>query len=176
MTVFVNEALKPRSPAAMNEVSLSAGSIAAQSSEPLPVTQCLRALEQPLRFLKGIGPKRAAELESIGLITVEDLLFHLPFRYEDRRTIQQIRETTVGATATCIGRLSQLRKQFNLRRRVQMLSAQLTDDSAALNLFWYRAPSYLAERLAEGARLLVHGKIEADARGGKRIVHPDFDI
>lgn len=148
----------------------------AASSERLSVRQCLRALEQPLRFLKGIGPKRAADLESIGLSTVEDLLYHLPFRYEDRRGIKQIRDVVAGATATCIGRLSKLRKQFNPRRRVQMLNAVLSDDTGVLGLFWYRAPGYLVERLREGARLLAHGKVEADPRGGKRIVHPEFEV
>jgi ATP-dependent DNA helicase RecG len=159
----------------MNDVSPSGKGITELSKRP-SISQCLRALEQPLRFLKGIGPKRAAELENIGLRTVEDLLFHLPFRYEDRRAIQRIRETAVGATVTCIGRLSRIRKQFNPRRRMQTLSAVLTDESAALNLFWYRAPGYLVERLAEGARLLVHGKVEADPHGNKRIVHPEFDL
>jgi ATP-dependent DNA helicase RecG len=148
----------------------------AQPSERLSVRQCLRALEQPLRFLKGIGPKRAADLESIGLSTVEDLLYHLPFRYEDRRGIKQIRDAAAGATATCIGRLSKLRKQFNPRRRVQMLNAVLGDDTGVMGLFWYRAPGYLVERLAEGARLLAHGKVEVDPRGGKRIVHPEFEV
>jgi RecG-like helicase len=159
----------------MNNTPLS-GESPAQAYKRLSVAQYLRALEQPVRFLKGIGPSRAAQLESIGLTTVEDLLFHLPFRYEDRRAIQRIRDTSVGATATCIGRLTKLRTRFNLRRRSQTLSAVLIDESAALNLFWYRAPVYLVQRLTEGARLLVHGKIEADPRGGKRIIHSDFDV
>ena len=148
----------------------------AQSPEILSVSQCLRALEQPLRFLKGIGPKRAADLEGIGLATVEDLLYHLPFRYEDRRGIKRICDALPGALLTCIGRLSKLKKHFNPRRRVQMLSAMLCDDTGVLSLFWYRAPGYLVGRLPEGARLLVHGKVESDSRGGKRIVHPECDV
>jgi ATP-dependent DNA helicase RecG len=146
------------------------------AAQILSVTRALCTLAQPLRFLKGIGPKRAAELESIGLLTVEDLLFHLPFRYEDRRAITPIRGLGVGEVATCIGRLSAMRKHFNPRRRVQALSATLMDESGALGLFWYRAPAYLVERLTAGARLLVHGKVEIDARGAKRIVHPDFEL
>jgi ATP-dependent DNA helicase RecG len=145
-------------------------------AKTVPVTHRLRALAQPLQFLKGIGPKRAAELEGLGLFTVEDLLFHLPFRYEDRRAITPICELAVAQTASCIGRLSAIRKHFNPRRRTQTMSATLIDESGTLGLFWYRAPSYLAERLTTGARLLVHGKAEVDARGGKRIVHPDLEL
>ena len=43
---------------------------------------CFRALLTPLRFLKGGGPARAAQLEGLGLKTIEDLLYHLPFRYK----------------------------------------------------------------------------------------------
>ncbi len=147
-----------------------------RSSEVPPVRECLRALETPIRFLKGVGPKRAADLENIGIQTVEDLLFHLPFRYEDRRGIKCIRDAVVGARESFIGRLADPRKRFNPRRRAQMLGASITDETGALGLFWYRAPSYLVDRLHEGVRLLVNGKVEAEGRGGKRIVHPEFEV
>ncbi len=54
------------------------------------IRESLRVLQTPLRFLKGIGPKRAEELDKFGLKSVEDLLYHLPFRYEDRRQIKKI--------------------------------------------------------------------------------------
>jgi ATP-dependent DNA helicase RecG len=148
----------------------------AQIPEILPVSECLGALETPIRFLKSVGPKRAAYLESIGIKTIEDLLYHLPFRYEDRRGIKQIGDAMLGARQTFIGRLANLKKHFNPRRRAQTLSALLSDDTGHLSLFWYRAPGYLVERLREGTRLIVHGKIEPDTRGGTRIVHPEFDV
>ena len=52
------------------------------------VQECLRTLATPVQYLKGVGPKRAGQLESLGLKTIEDLLYHLPFRYEDRREIR----------------------------------------------------------------------------------------
>ena len=42
-------------------------------------------LADPVQFVKGVGPRRAEMLEKAGLATIEDLVFHLPFRYEDRR-------------------------------------------------------------------------------------------
>ena len=65
-----------------------------------------RALLTPLRFLKGVGPMRAAQLEALGLKTVEDLLYHLPFRYDDRREIRKIREAAVGKVETFLDRKS----------------------------------------------------------------------
>jgi ATP-dependent DNA helicase RecG len=142
----------------------------------LSVGESLRLLQTPLRYIKGIGPKRAEELEKFGLKSVEDLLYHLPFRYEDRREIKKIREATVGRDETFVGELGRIQKRYNPRRRAQLLIASLADDSGALGLLWYRAPAYLSNSLTPGQRLLVHGKVEAEPGGQKRIVHPEFDI
>ena len=60
----------------------------------------LRALATPIKNLKGIGPKRAAQLESFGLKTIGDLLHHLPFRYDDRREIKKIAQAVAGEEAS----------------------------------------------------------------------------
>ena len=65
----------------------------------------LRALQTPLRYLKGVGPKRGEHLETLGLHTVEDLLYHLPFRYEDRREIQTVRDAQVGREQSFTGKI-----------------------------------------------------------------------
>jgi ATP-dependent DNA helicase RecG len=146
------------------------------SNQKLSTGEGLRLLQTPLRFLKGIGPKRAEELEKFGLKSVEDLLYHLPFRYEDRREIKKIRDATIGRDETFVGELRRLHKRYNPRRRAQLLVASLVDDSGVLGLLWYRAPAYLSNSLKPGQRLLVHGKVEAEPGGQKRIVHPEFDI
>jgi ATP-dependent DNA helicase RecG len=134
------------------------------------------ALQTPLRFLKGIGPKRADQLAAIGLMTVEDLLYHLPFRYEDRRQIKKIADAAPSQNETFVGRLIRLQKKYIPRRRAQRLSGQLSDDSGVIELIWYRAPGFLANSLAAGQTLLVHGKVETGADGRRRIAHPEFDV
>jgi ATP-dependent DNA helicase RecG len=133
-------------------------------------------LQAPLRYLPGIGPKRADQLAGIGLLTVEDLLYHLPFRYEDRRRINKIAAALPGREESFIGRLAALQKRFNPRRRAHLLVGKLSDDSGVIGLIWYRAPAFLANRLAAGQTLLVHGKVEAGAGGERRIVHPEFEV
>jgi ATP-dependent DNA helicase RecG len=147
------------------------------SSRSIPsVNESLPSLATPVRFLKGVGPKRADDLEKSGISTVEDIIFYLPFRYEDWRAVQPIAQAALGARQTFVGRLEHLRKQFIPRRRAQTLSATLSDGTGSLTLAWFRAPGYLAQRLQNGIRLLVRGKVEPDNRAGKRIVHPEFDI
>jgi ATP-dependent DNA helicase RecG len=138
--------------------------------------ESLSALRTSVRFLKGVGPARAAQLEAFGLRTIEDLLYHLPFRYEDRRTVGKIRDARVGDETTFIGKLIAFSKHFNPRRRQRMLTAMLDDDTGRLGLVWYRAPSYLVDGLAQGQTLVIHGKVEAGPGGHKQIAHPEFEV
>ena len=140
------------------------------------VNACLRALRTPIEHLKGVGPKRSAQLAAFGLKSVEELLYHLPFRYEDRRRIQKISAAVAGTVASFTGRLVSLQKRYMPRRRRQMLLAVLQDDSGSIDLLWYRAPGFLADSLTKGGMLLVHGKVEYGIPGRLRIVHPDFEI
>ena len=136
----------------------------------------LRALATPIKNLKGVGPKRAAQLESFGLKTIGDLLHHLPFRYDDRRQIKKIAQAVAGEEASFVGSLAALQKRYVPRLRRQMLLATLRDESGSIDLIWYRAPGFLADRLANGQNLLVHGKIEHGMPGRLRIAHPDFEL
>jgi len=136
----------------------------------------LHALQTSLRYLKGIGPKRAEQLEGIGLKTVEDFLYHLPFRYEDRRKIKTIGTALIGCDETFIGRLVRIQKKYVPRRHRQILVGTLSDASGVIGLVWYRAPAYLVNRLTAGQDLLVHGRVEAGLGGERRMVHPEFEI
>ena len=69
---------------------------------PPRVAASLRALGTSIRNVKGIGPKRAMQLESFGIQTVWDLLRHLPFRYQDRRQIEKISSARAGFEATFV--------------------------------------------------------------------------
>jgi len=147
----------------------------AYQQTPLTPQGCLRALQTPLRFLKGVGPKRAARLEGLGLKTVEDLLYHLPFRYEDRRQIKKIYQATIGKEESFVGALIRLEKKYIPKMRRQILTGMLADGTASLGLVWYRIRPYIANSLARGQTLLVHGKVERGMGAQKRIVHPEFE-
>ena len=59
-------------------------------------------LSTPLTYVKGVGPARAAMLETKGLLTVEDLLAYVPFRYEDRSNTKTIAQLAPGEMATVL--------------------------------------------------------------------------
>ena len=147
-----------------------------EKSKNPTIRECLRALRTPIRFLKGVGPKRAAQLEGFGLSTVEDLLYHLPFRYEDRREIKKLRDATVGTEQSFVGQLMAVQSKYIPRRRSQIMTATFRDETGSVALVWYRAPSYMAKGLSNGETLLVHGKVEPGVGVQKRIVHPEFEV
>ena len=66
-------------------------------------------LSTPLQYLKGVGPRKAADLKRAGLVIVEDLFYRLPFRYEDRSRMQPIASLRAGARAAVLGEIKSTR-------------------------------------------------------------------
>ena len=63
-------------------------------------------LDTPITYLKGVGPSRAKTFESRAIATIEDLLYYMPLRYENRSNVKPISELAPGETATVIGTVS----------------------------------------------------------------------
>lgn len=142
---------------------------------PIDPADCHRALQLRLDVLKGIGPVRATQLAGRGLATVEDLLYHLPFRYEDRRDVTAIVEAAAGESGTFVGRLTGLRAG-RIRRGRGILTGTLTDDTGSLDLVWFNPARYIAEALRVGQCLSVYGRV-APGRGARLSVpHPEFEV
>ena len=132
-------------------------------------------LEDPVQFLKGVGPRRGEMLEKAGLRTSEDLLFHLPFRYEDRRSISTLRQASLGGEVTVVGRVSGVREHRRQGRRGVILRALFADESGWAELLWFQQAAFFKEKLGQGSLWLVHGRVEAAPRGGLQIVHPEIE-
>jgi len=136
----------------------------------------LERLDKSVQFLRGVGPRRAETLRKFGIETVTDLLYHLPFRYEDRRAVRRVVDVRVGETASVIGELTHVAERTVGRGRRRILEGVLRDETGLLGLTWYQQLSYFRNRLRVGQRCLVHGKIERVPGGSKRIVHPELDL
>jgi ATP-dependent DNA helicase RecG len=140
------------------------------------VDASLAALAQPARAVRAVGPKRAEDLARFGLHTVEDVLYHLPFRYEDRRSLRRLAELAVGEEGTAIGVVARVREAQAGRRGRRVLEVVLRDDDGQLLLVWFHQIVYFARRLREGQRLLVHGRVEPPLGvGPRRIIHPEIE-
>jgi ATP-dependent DNA helicase RecG len=165
-----------RAVAIANEVSIAASGAAAgpvPPASPEAVARALGELKRPLERVPGIGPRLASVFGKKGLSTVEDALYYLPSRYEDRRSIRRIRDLTPGASGSAQGTVLHSGVSSYGGRRV--FEAVLSDGGAVLKLKWfnYRLP-YMKARLKPGARFLVYGPVALYA-GRLEMIHPDVE-
>ena len=130
-------------------------------------------LATPLQFLRGVGPRRAALLEKKGLRTVEDALFFLPLRHEDRTRLTPLRALQPGQTATCSGTIVGLSPPPPGRTR-QPFTVMLRDASGHATASWF-GWRYLARALERGQRLVLHGRV-ARYRGAIVLQQPDWEV
>ncbi|MCH2185902.1 ATP-dependent DNA helicase RecG, partial [Myxococcota bacterium] len=135
-----------------------------------------RLLGRPTSALSGVGPRRAETLARRGLRTVGDLLFYLPTRYEDRRTLTEVDGLEVGHRATFVAEV--LVVDFISSgapgRSRRILQAVVGDQRATVNLKWFRGGESIARGLEKGARLLVTGDVRR-YRFSKEIIHPEIE-
>ncbi|MGH7786779.1 MAG: ATP-dependent DNA helicase RecG, partial [Candidatus Binatia bacterium] len=139
------------------------------------VAAALEQLRKPLQFVRGVGPALGQRLGKFGLVTVEDILYHLPMRYEDRTLIETIAAALPGSKTTIGGELVQLAERTVGQGRRKILEGVLRDSTGLLALTWFRQVAYFRTRFQLGQRLLVHGKVDRTPAGGKRIVHPEIE-
>src|SRR5215472_2600113 len=134
-------------------------------------------LQTPLTYVKGVGAARAAMLEAKGLVTVEDLLAYVPFRYEDRSNVKTIAQLAPGEMATIIAEVRSAKLSGFKRRNLGMFEARFTDSSRAILLGKWFHGGYLANVLSEGMKVSLFGKIEFDSYTGElTVLHPEFEI
>jgi ATP-dependent DNA helicase RecG len=131
-------------------------------------------LGTPLTLIKGVGPKIGEKLAKKGLLTVEDALFFLPIRYEDRTRLAPIRELRHGQSATFQGELISLEVKFYRRRRA--LEGLLADSTGVAVLKWFHGNfDWLRKRYPVGSTLIAYGQV-SDFGGRHEVIHPDLEI
>jgi len=138
--------------------------------------ETLQGLAEPVQFVRGVGPRRAEQFRKVGIATVEDLLYHLPFRYDDRRTLSRVRDLRPGLVASVVGELVQLADRHVGRTQRRILEGVVRDETGYLALTWFHQVTYFRSRFHVGQRCLVHGKVEPGATGVLRMVHPEVEI
>ncbi len=126
----------------------------------------------PLSTLSGVGASQAGKLAKIGLHTVQDLLLHLPLRYEDRTQLYPINDLLPGIWATIEGEVLHTDVTFGRRR---MLVSQISDGTGVATLRFFNFNAGMKNGLAPGARVTAYGEIKRGQRGAE-IIHPEYRI
>ena len=132
-------------------------------------------LATPLQFLKGVGPRRAADLARVGLHTIEDLLFRFPLRYEDRSRMQPIASVKPGTHASVTGRIVHTALRTTRRPGFKIFEAIVSDDSGSILVNWLNQP-YLRDVFKTGQHVVLYGAAEMRGHGGLQLTNPDHEI
>lgn len=114
-------------------------------------------LDMPIKFLKGIGERRAELLERLGIRTARDLLWHLPHRYIDASTVTPLVRAEVGREVACVGKVV-AKGVLPTRRGLRIFHAVLRDDSGVLECVW-PGQAFLDRSILVGQTLLVSGPV-----------------
>ncbi len=136
-------------------------------------------LETPAMYVRGVGPRLAEMLAARGIQTAEDLLYHLPFRYEDRQNPRSLDELKAGEVASVI---AEVRGTALLRtRRAPLFEVTVGQGRFALKCIWFNAP-YLKDKFQAGQTVAVYGKVEPSrsaqksGMGNLKMIQPQFEI
>jgi ATP-dependent DNA helicase RecG len=134
----------------------------------------MNKLQQEIKYLPGVGPKRAEILnKDISVYTVEDLLYYFPYKHVDRSRFYKINELTADLPyIQVVGKItgfSEVGKSFKKR-----LSANFTDGTGTIELVWFKGIKWIQDSYKPGISYIVYGK---PAMFGTRIniAHPEIE-
>ena len=135
------------------------------------VLETLSKLSQvSLSTFKGVGPSLAEKLAKIGLLSVQDMLFHLPLRYEDKTRITTVRDLSVGVSTNIIGEITESQITHGKRR---MLVVTLHDGTGSIQLCFFSFSASQKNSLAIGKNIRCYGEVKRGPRS-YQIVHPEY--
>src|SRR6187402_994996 len=132
-------------------------------------------MQMSLQYLKGVGPRKAADLKKAGLNTVEDLLFRFPRRYEDRSRLQTIISLRPGMTAAISGEVLNAGLAQTRRPGFRLFQALVQDASGQIQVVWPNQ-AFLKDVIRAHQRIVLFGKVELWGTRGLQITDPEFEI
>lgn len=115
--------------------------------------------DTPVQYVKGVGPKRAKFLQRLGIKTLEDILYYLPWRYEDRKNLKKIAELTCGNLETTLGEVSSAKIITTPRKRMKIFEVVISDGTGFLKCRWFNQP-YMEKYFKKGQKVILSGVIK----------------
>ena len=132
-------------------------------------------LSTQVQLIKGVGPRNAEALKKRGVETVEDLLYHLPFRYEDRLDPKPLSALKAGEMASVIG---EVRGAAMLQARsMPIFEMTVGQGTGTLKAMWFRG-AYLQDKFRPGQMVALYGKLEPSrsSAGQFKMMQPQFEL
>jgi ATP-dependent DNA helicase RecG len=129
-------------------------------------------LTQPVTALKGVGSKVAQRLQKLGIHQVQDLLFHLPLRYQDRTRLQPMGSLRLHQEVLVEGVVSISQIKFGRRRS---LICRIEDGTGALMLRFFHFSNTQMRQLSKGTKIRCFGEVR-NGPSSFEIVHPEYQL
>jgi ATP-dependent DNA helicase RecG len=136
---------------------------------PAPATRAL-TLTDPLDVLPGVSQRDVHAFRRLGLRTVEDILYHVPHRYDDYSARKPIAELSIGAAETIVGEVTDVRLTGGARSRVEVL---VSDASGSVRAVFFNQP-WLARQLTVGRMIVLSGKVST-YNGMRQFASPKWE-
>lgn len=130
-------------------------------------------IDDNIKNLKSVGPKRLKLLNNIGIFSIKDLLYFYPRRYEDSSKILKLSEGIIGEKATFRCRILSLLDNKNIRRGLSITSFLIEDDSAEAKLIFFNN-RFIKNTIDFGETYLIYGKYER-FRGIIQLTSPEIE-
>lgn len=143
-------------------------------------------LESPIQYIKGVGPQRARLLGKLNIKTVRDVLFYLPYRYEDRRNLKRIYQIKSGNLETVRGKVVSInmtelpQREFvghlRKKRRMTILEVIISDGTGIIKAKWFNQP-YRKKDFNKGQEVILSGIVKNSYRDrGHEILNPEYEL
>jgi ATP-dependent DNA helicase RecG len=139
------------------------------------VSSAAEFLQTPLQYLKGVGPRRAADLKRVGLVTVEDLLYRFPIRYEDRGQFRRIVELKPGESASLLVEVLSAGVRATRRPGFKIFEMIVKDPSGTLRVSYLNQP-FLRDVFKPRQKVILFGTLELTGGRGYQLTNPQYEI
>ncbi|ABR48921.1 ATP-dependent DNA helicase RecG [Alkaliphilus metalliredigens QYMF] len=131
------------------------------------------SFEENIQFIKGVGPKKAARLKRLNIETVQEMLYHFPRDYDDRRNTKKVSHLVAGEKVTIYGRIIEEPQISKIRKGLSLTKVKMRDDTGSVSVIFFNQP-FLKKNLTMGTEVMVNGKVKVGYKG-LEITNPVYE-
>ena len=131
--------------------------------------------DHSIKDIKGIGPQRAKLFSRLGIQTIQDALYYLPCRYEDRRSLKKIAELIPGCIGTVQGKIVFSNSIRTRMRKFQIFEIAVNDGTGFIKAKWFNQP-YLQEGLPSGREVVLSGLVKNTGQAAFEMESPEYEL
>lgn len=128
----------------------------------------------PIQFIKGVGPAKAELLKNLGILTVEDILYFFPRRYEDRSRLVTINQLKIGELQTVSGEVMARGGRKTWFTKKHIFETAIGDETGRISCVWFNQP-YLDKYLKPGTRVVLYGRVDF-YKNRMQMISPEYEV